>query len=169
MADPKIATHPYFPLGIALSGDVFVSNDWDVTTLVLVFMAGWAMILGATLLVVGKANPNLKLTDRGLVLWFVLCESPQPRDHLTRALLTSYRRCYSSVLRGVFRGQPHQHGCQKGLFWAAVEGICPLGFQIPLFRPICSLYGDHHGGTFTIPLCFCTTDNSRHPGVHCRS
>jgi len=75
MSDQKIVAHPYFPPGVALSGDLFVSNDWDVFTLVVTFMAGWAVILGTTLVVVRKVNPKLKVSDQGLVLWFVLCES----------------------------------------------------------------------------------------------
>ena len=75
MSDQKIAAHPYFPPGIALSGDLFLPNNWDVLTLVATFMAGWAVILGVTLVIVKKVNPNLKVSDQGLVLWFVLCES----------------------------------------------------------------------------------------------
>lgn len=51
-----------------------MANSWDVMTLIAVFAAGWAAIMGVTLLVVKRVNPGLGKGDRGLVLWFVLCE-----------------------------------------------------------------------------------------------
>jgi len=67
--------HPYFPVGLALSGDIFIENDWSVPILIAVFAAGWGLILGATLAVVKRVNPNLKGWDQLLVLWFVLSKS----------------------------------------------------------------------------------------------
>jgi cholestenol delta-isomerase len=65
--------HPYFPEGILLSGNNFVPNDLDVATLILAFAAGITVILGITLVVARKINPGLKLSDQGLILWFVMC------------------------------------------------------------------------------------------------
>ena len=73
-AEPIAASHPYYPLGIRLSGEKFVANDWDVVTLILAFAGGWALIASATLGVVRKINPRLKGSDQALVLWFVLCK-----------------------------------------------------------------------------------------------
>jgi cholestenol delta-isomerase len=72
-ADSAPPLHPYFPEGILLSGNNFVPNDWDVATLILAFAAGITVILGITLVVVRKINPRLKLSDQGLILWFVMC------------------------------------------------------------------------------------------------
>ena len=66
--------HPYYPVGIALSGGTYAANDWHVTQLILAFAAGWATIFVVTLVVVNRVNPNLKSWDRTLVLWFVLCK-----------------------------------------------------------------------------------------------
>jgi cholestenol delta-isomerase len=70
-ADTTAPLHPYYPIGIALSGDVFVANDWSASSLVLGFAAGLASILGVAWLVMMKINPRLKASDRALVLWFV--------------------------------------------------------------------------------------------------
>jgi len=72
-ADTTPPLHPYFPEGIPLSGNNFVPNDWDVATLILAFAAGITVILGITLVVARKINPRLKLSDQGLILWFVMC------------------------------------------------------------------------------------------------
>ena len=75
LSDTTVSLHPYYPVGIALSGDIFIANDWSVTTLVSAFAGGLALMLGVTLLLVKKVNPNLKGSDQGLVLWFVLSRS----------------------------------------------------------------------------------------------
>jgi len=74
-AEPIAAPHPYYPPGIRISGEKFVANDWDVVTLVVTFIGGWALIAAVTLGVVRKINPRLNGTDQALVLWFVLCGS----------------------------------------------------------------------------------------------
>ncbi|KAH8592955.1 EBP domain-containing protein [Bisporella sp. PMI_857] len=67
--------HPFYPLGLVLSGGVYVANDWDLLTLILVFFSGWAAILAVTLALVKKINPRLKRSDQLLVLWFILTGS----------------------------------------------------------------------------------------------
>lgn len=74
IADKLEVVHPYYPIGIALSGGTFTANDWDVLTLILAFAGGWAFIFGVTLVVSKRINPNLKGWDQALVLWFVLCK-----------------------------------------------------------------------------------------------
>jgi len=64
--------HPYYPLGAQLSGGVFTPNTWDVLSLILSFLAALAVLLVVTLAVVTKVNPNLKLSDQLLALWFVM-------------------------------------------------------------------------------------------------
>jgi hypothetical protein len=71
---PEDALHPYYPNGSLLSGGIFIANDWDVATLILAFAAASALILAVTLVVVRKANANLKASDQALVVWFVLCK-----------------------------------------------------------------------------------------------
>jgi cholestenol delta-isomerase len=73
-ADVIAPRHPYYPEGILLSGNDYIANDWNVASLILAFAAGWTLILAVTLLIVRKVNPNLKGSDQGLVLWFVLSE-----------------------------------------------------------------------------------------------
>jgi cholestenol Delta-isomerase len=72
-ADIVPPLHPYFPEGTLLSGNNFVPNDWDVTTLILAFAAGIAVILEITFVVVRNINPRLTFSDQGLILWFVMC------------------------------------------------------------------------------------------------
>lgn len=66
--------HPYYPIGILLSGGIFVENDWHFQTLVLTFAGACTAVLATALLIAHVANPGLKNADRLLVLWFVLCE-----------------------------------------------------------------------------------------------
>jgi cholestenol Delta-isomerase len=67
--------HPYYPVGIALSGDLFIANAWSVSSLVQTFAAGLALILLVSFLIARNVNPNLSTSDRVLVLWFVLSKS----------------------------------------------------------------------------------------------
>jgi hypothetical protein len=69
----ELPLHPYFPLGIALSGSDFVPNTFGTLALVGVFGIGCFLILGSALLIAIRANPDLKSSDRLLVIWFVLC------------------------------------------------------------------------------------------------
>jgi cholestenol delta-isomerase len=72
IVDKLEVIHPYYPIGISLSGGTFTPNDWDVLALILAFAGGWVLIFGVTLVVVKRVNPNLKSWDQALVLWFVL-------------------------------------------------------------------------------------------------
>ena len=74
--------HPFYPPELNLAG--YVANDWDIPTLVTVFFAGWVLVLGATDVVAGRLNPNLKGWNRILVLWFVLCKSEAAATAINR-------------------------------------------------------------------------------------
>ena len=65
--------HPYYPIGILLSGGVFVENDWHFRTLVLTLAGACAVILALALGIAHVVNPGLKNSDRLLVSWFVMC------------------------------------------------------------------------------------------------
>ena len=65
-----LPAHPFYPTELHLAG--YVANDWDAPTLIAVFVACGAVVIGVAELVVGRVNPNLKGWDRALVLWFVL-------------------------------------------------------------------------------------------------
>ncbi|KAH6673728.1 EBP domain-containing protein [Halenospora varia] len=65
--------HPYFPEGIPLSGEKYVANDLGAVSLVLAFAVGCFLILGTSLVIACWVNPNLKTSDRALILWFTLC------------------------------------------------------------------------------------------------
>jgi cholestenol delta-isomerase len=75
VADELEVPHPYHPVGLSLSGGIFTANDWDVLTLILAFTGGWASVFVLTLIIIKKVNPDLKGSDRALVLWFVLSKS----------------------------------------------------------------------------------------------
>lgn len=76
--------HPYYPKDANLSG-IFIPKSWSVVQLITTFAAGWAVILGTTLLTVRRVNSKLKVSDQALVLWFVLseyCTSNMPKYFL---------------------------------------------------------------------------------------
>ena len=71
------SSHPYYPTDAILSG-TFIPNHRSVPHLITTFAAGWAVILGLTLLTVRRVNPKLSVSDQALVLWFVLSENTHP-------------------------------------------------------------------------------------------
>ncbi|KAL9585178.1 MAG: hypothetical protein Q9212_001671 [Teloschistes hypoglaucus] len=60
----------HFPVEAEIVG--YLANSWSVPTLLSVFAAGWAVILGATNLLVERHNPTLRSRDKAAILWFVL-------------------------------------------------------------------------------------------------
>jgi cholestenol delta-isomerase len=74
-AEENVSQHPYYPIGVALSGGTFVPNEWSVLSLVYTFAAGLTALLLVTFLVAKRARPYLSGVDQALVLWFVLSKS----------------------------------------------------------------------------------------------
>ncbi|PGH12024.1 hypothetical protein AJ79_04533 [Helicocarpus griseus UAMH5409] len=62
--------HPYYPIEAELIG--YLANEWSVLSLISAFAAGWAGILGFTLLVLSFVAPKLGKADRVAILWFIL-------------------------------------------------------------------------------------------------
>ena len=69
MAQPP---HPFYPLEANVVG--YLANEWSVLTLLGIFFAGCAFILGLTLVLVRGHNPNLAGREKAAILWFVLCK-----------------------------------------------------------------------------------------------
>jgi hypothetical protein len=119
------STHPYYPIGIALSGNTFVANDWDVVSLISAFAAGWAVILGTASVVVKRINPTLKKSDQALVWWFILSK------YSSRGVGSTINCCSwvnSCILRRILHAQSYTDGGHAGFLWSAMEGICLIGF-----------------------------------------
>ena len=72
--------HPFYPLEAEIVG--YLANEWSVPTLLGVFAAGWAFILGITLALVKRHNPSLPSGEKAAILWFVLCKLDRPHDFL---------------------------------------------------------------------------------------
>lgn len=70
----KIA-HPFYPVEAEIVG--YLANEWSVPTLLAVFAAGWAIILGITSVLVKRHNPTLPSGEKAAILWFVLCKFDQ--------------------------------------------------------------------------------------------
>lgn len=69
----KAAPHPFYPLNAEIVG--YLANTYSVPTLLGVFFAGCAVILGVTYAIVSKGNRVLSNGDKAAVLWNVLSES----------------------------------------------------------------------------------------------
>jgi cholestenol delta-isomerase len=69
-----IPSHPYYPEGVLLSGNIFVENTWSVPKLILTFATACTLLLAMTLVATRYTNPTLKLSDQWKVLWFILSE-----------------------------------------------------------------------------------------------
>lgn len=67
--------HPFYPLEAEIVG--YLANEWSVPTLLGVFAAGWAVILGITSVLVKRHNPSLPSGEKAAILWFVLCKFDQ--------------------------------------------------------------------------------------------
>lgn len=67
--------HPFYPIEAEIVG--YLANEWSVPTLLGVFAAGWAIILGITSLLVKRHNPSLPSREKAAILWFVLCKFHQ--------------------------------------------------------------------------------------------
>ncbi|OJD13536.1 hypothetical protein AJ78_06020 [Emergomyces pasteurianus Ep9510] len=65
--------HPYYPIEAELVG--YLANEWSVLTLISAFAAGWASILGFTLVVLSFMSPKLRRADKLAILWFILTGS----------------------------------------------------------------------------------------------
>lgn len=74
-AEGNVSQHPYYPIGVALSGGAFIPNEWSVLSLVYTFAVGLTALLLVTFLVAKRARPYLSGVDQALVLWFVLSKS----------------------------------------------------------------------------------------------
>ncbi|OAX85076.1 hypothetical protein ACJ72_00548 [Emergomyces africanus] len=74
MANSSLSpSHPYYPIEAELIG--YLANEWSVPTLIAAFAAGWAVILGFTLVVLSFVAPKLGRADRLAILWFILTGS----------------------------------------------------------------------------------------------
>ncbi|MCJ1361924.1 hypothetical protein MMC16_001025 [Acarospora aff. strigata] len=62
--------HPFYPVETEIVG--YLANEWSVPTLLAVFAAGWAVILGITSALVKRHNPSLPSGEKAAILWFVL-------------------------------------------------------------------------------------------------
>ncbi|KAL8821979.1 MAG: hypothetical protein Q9223_000059 [Gallowayella weberi] len=60
----------HFPVEAEIIG--YLANTWSVPTLLIVFAAGWVVILGTTNFLVKRHNPTLGSGDKAAILWFVL-------------------------------------------------------------------------------------------------
>lgn len=81
--------HPFYPIEAEIVG--YLANEWSVPTLLGVFAAGWAVILGITLLLVKRHNPSLPSGEKAAILWFVLCKLYQMVDSLMWLMLRDLR------------------------------------------------------------------------------
>lgn len=96
----------HFPVEAEIVG--YLANSWSVPTLLGLFAAGWAVILGVTNLLVKRHNPTLGSSDKAAILWFVLSRSKDSLPLLCMTLLTE-TLCsweYTSFFRGCARGLP---------------------------------------------------------------
>lgn len=69
--------HPFHPLEVEIVG--YLANQWDVPTLLTIFLGGWVGILGFTLVITSYLSPGLRRADKAILLWFVLSMSFFPR------------------------------------------------------------------------------------------
>ncbi|KAL8812837.1 MAG: hypothetical protein Q9200_000727 [Gallowayella weberi] len=127
----------HFPVEAEIIG--YLANTWSVPTLLIVFAAGWVVILGTTNFLVKRHNPTLGSGDKAAILWFVLTGTIHlffegqlaQATEAVRALLTSYR---------VFLLQSYEAGRAARLFWAIVERICVV--RLEALVSLGQIYGD---------------------------
>lgn len=62
--------HPFYPLEAEIVG--YLANQWDVPTLLGIFLVGCIVILGLTHVLATRVRPGLSGVDKSILLWFVL-------------------------------------------------------------------------------------------------
>ncbi|KAI9887509.1 MAG: hypothetical protein M1823_000688 [Watsoniomyces obsoletus] len=65
------AAHPYYPLEAEIVG--YLANEYSTPMLLALFVAGCAVIIGVTSLMVNGRNPNLPTAEKATIMWFVIC------------------------------------------------------------------------------------------------
>lgn len=75
---PKILApaHPYYPLGLEVVG--YLPNEWNTLTLLSIFATTCTGIFALTYLLVMRVQPKISSSDLWIIMWFVLCTTPQP-------------------------------------------------------------------------------------------
>jgi len=71
----SITSHPYYPLEVEIAS--YLANEWSVPVLLGTFAGVCSTVLIATLLIVNKVHPNLKVPEKAAIWWLVLCESSE--------------------------------------------------------------------------------------------
>ena len=65
-----ITDHRYYPLEVGIAS--YLVNDLSVATLLSTFFGGMALFVLGTRFVVDKIHPNLPLSEKAAIWWFVL-------------------------------------------------------------------------------------------------
>ena len=52
----------------------YLANEWGTLKLLVVFAAGWVVILSATMALVRRHNPSLPKPEKAAIMWFILCK-----------------------------------------------------------------------------------------------
>jgi cholestenol Delta-isomerase len=69
----SIAAHPYYPLEVEIAS--YLANEWSVPVLIGAFAGACVTVLLLTLLVVNRVHPNLRVSEKAKIWWFILCKS----------------------------------------------------------------------------------------------
>lgn len=80
--------HPFYPIEANIVG--YLANEWSVLKLLGIFGAGCVGILGTTLALVKRQNPNLPPREKAAILWFILCKSGSIGRMKARVLTPSW-------------------------------------------------------------------------------
>ena len=83
-----ITDHHYYPLEIEIAH--YLANDWSAPYLLSLFFGGLAVIFFGTTLVVNNVHPNLPMTEKAAIWWFVLCKC-----HFFRSVDTIFHQLVS--------------------------------------------------------------------------
>ena len=75
--------HPFYPLTIEVVG--YLANEYSVPVLLGIFAAGCAAIAGITLTILRRVHPSLSGSDKGAIIWFVICTWPNLQSDFSNA------------------------------------------------------------------------------------
>jgi cholestenol delta-isomerase len=67
-----ITDHPYYPLEVEIAS--YLANEWSVPVLLGIFAVMWVVVIFGTRGFVNARHPNMPLSEKLAIWWFVLCE-----------------------------------------------------------------------------------------------
>lgn len=133
------ALHPYYPLEVEIIG--YLANEWSVITLLSIFAAGIAALLGVTRIVAKKIQPSIADTELLCVMWFILSELATRRHWSIGRRLTLGLQLHLSIFSSKVRRRRRQRLGRNMLLTVADESTGYYAYNYKAMGQLQTLFG----------------------------